>query len=132
MTEEPHNTPDNEPNESNEPEVETELSSDAKTMALLAHMLGIVSGFVGPLIIWLIKKDEDEFIADQAKEALNFQITVIIAAVAIVVLTCITLGFAAPLGGIIGVVDLIFCILAGIAAGDGKRYRYPVALRLIK
>jgi len=107
-------------------------SKDAKTLALLAHMLGIVSGFVGPLIIWLIKKDDEDFVDDQGKEALNFQITVMIIGVALFVLTCLTLGMAAPLVGILGLVDLIFCILAGVAAGEGKRYRYPWALRLIK
>ena len=125
---------DEQPQEPPTPETDqgAEPSSDAKTMALLAHMLGIVSGFVGPLIIWLIKKDEDEFIDDQGKEALNFQITVLIAGVAMFILTCITLGFAAPLAAVLAVVDLIFCILAGVAAGDGKRYRYPFAIRLIK
>ena len=55
------------------------VSKDARTMALLAHILGIFTSFVVPLLIYLIKKDEDAFIADQSKEALNFHITVIIA-----------------------------------------------------
>ena len=54
------------------------ISQDEKTMALLAHLGGIFFGFIPSLIIWLIKKDESAFVAEQAKEALNFQITVMI------------------------------------------------------
>jgi len=107
-------------------------SKDARTMAMLAHLLGIVSGFLGPLIIWLIKKDDDAFIDDQGKEALNFQITLIIAYLAMFVLSCITLGFAAPLIFILFIVDIVFCIIAGMKANDGVAYRYPLTIRLIK
>ena len=57
----------------------TEVSKDARMWAMLCHLLGLFTCFIGPLIIWLIKKDEDPFIDDQGKEALNFQITVAIA-----------------------------------------------------
>jgi uncharacterized Tic20 family protein len=52
------------------------ISQDEKTMAMLAHGLPILVGFWAPLIIWLLKKDQSPYIAEQAKEALNFQITV--------------------------------------------------------
>ena len=52
--------------------------SDERTMGMLAHILGGVTNFLGPLIIWLIKKDESPFVNDQGKEALNFQITIAI------------------------------------------------------
>src|SRR5689334_1430002 len=53
-------------------------TQDDKTMAMLSHLLGIVLGFVGPLIIWLIKKDQSPFVDDQGKESLNFQIMLVI------------------------------------------------------
>jgi uncharacterized Tic20 family protein len=105
------------------------VSQDDKNLGLLAHLLGLLTGFVGPLILWLVKKDSP-FVEDQAKEALNFQITVIIAYAASGVLALALIGFA--LMGVVGIVDLIFCIMATIAASKGERYRYPFALRLVK
>src|SRR5712692_2285229 len=65
----------------------TEIKSEDKTMAMLCHLLGIVTWFLGALIIWLIKKDQSKFVDDQGKEALNFQITMLIA-YAIAVASC--------------------------------------------
>jgi uncharacterized Tic20 family protein len=107
-------------------------TKDECTMAMLAHLLGIFTWFVGALIIWLMKKDQSAFIDDQAKEALNFQLTIGIGYVLMVVLTCLTLGLAALLWPVIGIVALVFCIIACIAANKGERYRYPFAIRLIK
>ena len=104
-------------------------AKEERTMALLAHLLGIVIGFVGPLIIWLIKKDESPFIDDQGKEALNFQLTVLIALVVSSALTFVVIGcFLLPL---VAVVNVVFCIIAAIRANEGQRYRYPVTIRMI-
>lgn len=100
-------------------------------MALLAHILGIFTSFVVPLIIWLIKKD-DEFIADQAKEALNFHITVIIAYFAITVIAIVTMGIGFILYPVLGIAVLVLGIIAGLKANDGIAYRYPCTIRLIK
>lgn len=112
--------------------------SDERTMGLLAHLLGAFFYFVGPLIIWLIKKDESPFVNDQGKEALNFQITVAIAAAAFGVLHIILAILAGPLACVtllilvaLGVANLVFSILGGLEANKGKVYRYPFALRLI-
>ena len=61
----------------------TETSKDARMWGMLCHLLGLFTSFVGPLIIWLLKKAEDPFIDDQGKEALNFQITLAIAFIAV-------------------------------------------------
>jgi uncharacterized protein len=107
-----------------------EASADDRTMAMLGHLLGIIAGFIGPLIIWLIKKDQSAFVDDQGKEALNFQITMLIGWIGATVLSAILIGlFLMPLL-LIG--NIIFCILGGVAANKGQKYRYPVALRLIK
>ena len=105
-------------------------SKEARTMAMLAHLLGIVTGFLGPLIIWLLKKDEDSFINDQGKEALNFQITIAIAMIVSGALMFICIGFFTALA--VAVANLILCIMAGLKANEGISYRYPMTLRLIK
>jgi uncharacterized Tic20 family protein len=105
-------------------------SQDARTMAMLAHLLGIVLGFLGPLIIWLIKKDEEPFVDDQAKEALNFQLTVFIAMFISGLLICLVIGLVTTPA--IAIADLVFCIIAGLKANEGEAYRYPLTLRLIK
>lgn len=123
------------PEETSQAEQETgvepaEISKDAKNMAMLCHLLAIFTSFVAPLIIWLIKKDEEPFVDQQGKEALNFQITVILAMLAAGLLSFICIGvlflFAIP------VVDLVFCIIASVKASKGVAYRYPVSLRLVK
>lgn len=105
-------------------------TSDDKTMALLAHILGIPTWFIGPLVIYLMKKDASPFVADQAKEALNFQITIGILYVVAVLTACIVVGgIIAPAAGIL---NLVFCILAAIETNKGVAYRYPFVLRLVK
>lgn len=106
-------------------------TADDKTMAMLAHLLAIVTGFIGPLIIWLIKKDQSPFVSDQAKEALNFEITLAIAWVVIFILGMLTC-FAHLLYLPLLVLNLVFCLMAGLKAKDGIAYRYPFALRLVK
>ena len=99
-------------------------------MAMLAHLLGIFTFFVGALIIWLIKKDDDPFIDDQGKEALNFQITVGIIYVIGVVAWCLVIP---PLiASATWIAAIVFSIIAAIKASEGKSYRYPFTLRLIK
>ena len=107
-----------------------EISKDAKNMAMLCHLLAIFTGFLGPLIIWLIKKDDTPFVDDQGKEALNFQLTVLIAILISSVLTVVCIGVFLMMG--VWVVDIIFCILAAIKSSKGEAYRYPVNIRFIK
>jgi len=105
-------------------------SKEACTMAMLAHLLGIFTWFVGPLIIWLIKKDEDAFINDQGKEALNFQITVGIIYVICGATSCFVIPIFIMMG--VGIAALVLAIMAAVKANDGVTYRYPFTLRLIK
>jgi uncharacterized Tic20 family protein len=105
---------------------------DQRTMALLSHLLGIVTGPIGALIIWLISKDDASkgFITDQSKEALNFQITVFIAFVISWILAFVLIGLL--LMPLIGIAALVLSIIGGVKANNGEAYRYPFALRLIK
>ena len=107
-------------------------SQEDKTLALLTHLSGIVLCFIVPLIVWLTHRDKPDraFLNDQAKEALNFQITMAIAYLICKVLIIILIG--ALLLPVVWVINLIFCILAGIKANEGVAYRYPFAIRLIK
>lgn len=105
-------------------------NNDDRNLAMLAHLLGIVSGFIGALIIWLIKKDQSTFIDEQGKEALNFQITVMIGFAIAMVLTVILIG--ALLVPVLLIVNLVFCVLAAVAVSKGEHYKYPFAIRLLK
>ena len=108
----------------------TEANKDACMWGMLAHLLAIFTCFVGPLVIWLVKKDEHPFVDEQGKEALNFQITMAIAWIVSALLTFVCIG--AFLGIAVSVVDIIFCIIACIKANGGEAYRYPVSIRFIK
>ena len=105
--------------------------ADARTMAMLAHLLGALIGFPGPLVIWLVKKDEHPFVDDQGKEALNFHITLIFAYVAAGVITAISCGFLFFVAFVPYVLQVIFGILAAVEANKGVYYRYPMTLRLV-
>ena len=110
----------------------TDVPQDDRTMAMLAHLLGILTGFIGALVIWLINKDKPEkaWLNEQSKEALNFQITVAIAYIVGMILTVVLIGFLVCLAVLIA--NLVLCIIAGMKANEGVSYRYPFALRLIK
>ena len=99
-------------------------------MAMLTYILSIITGWVGPLIIWLIKKDQSAFVNDQGKEVLNFQITMFIAWIICGLLTFVVIGcFLMP---VVLICSLVFSIMGAIAASKGTAYRFPFALRLIK
>jgi uncharacterized Tic20 family protein len=114
---------------------------DERTWALLGHLSAFsafISGLgcvLGPLIIWLIKRDTLPFAADQAREALNFNITVLLAGLGLWIITLITLGIGllltVPLGLALFVYWIVFTIIAAVNANNGVRYRYPMTLRLV-
>ena len=99
-------------------------------MALLMYILAIFTGFIGPLIIWLIKKDSSAFINDQGKEVLNFQITIFLALIACGILSVVVIGLL--LLPIVGLCSLIFTVLGAVAVSKGQPYRFPFAIRLLK
>jgi len=104
-------------------------SNDDKNIATITHLGGTVFSFVPALIVWILKKDDSEFIADQAKEALNFQITIILAQFIAWILAWILIGFFFIF--IIWLLNIVFCIIAAISTSKGETYRYPFCLRLI-
>lgn len=106
--------------------------ADQRMWAMLSHLGGIILGFIAPLIVWLVYRERSRFVDEQAKESLNFQITLVIAYIVSFILAAITLGILFFLPWIVGIVGLVFCILAGVAANKGEAYRYPFAIRLVK
>ncbi len=122
----------------------TATSSTVRTWCVLCHasaLLGLffpaIAHILGPLIIWLLKRDESPEIDDQGKESLNFQISMLIytAALAVLffILMWVLIGFLLlPLFGVLYLLDIVFVIIASIKASEGKLYRYPLTIRLIK
>jgi uncharacterized protein len=109
--------------------IETGPGRDECNLAMLAHLLGIFSGFVGALVLWLSRRDQGGFVADQTREALNFQITIALALVAGIMLKVILIGML--LVPVLFVVNFVFCLLAALSASKGRAYRYPLTLRLV-
>ena len=104
--------------------------ADARLWAMLAHLSGILLAFVGPLIVMLVFGPRSAFVKKQSTEALNFQIMIAIGYVVSFILTFVVIGIF--LFFIVWIVDIIFCIVAGLAANKGEDYRYPVSIRLVK
>ncbi|HMO62958.1 MAG TPA: DUF4870 domain-containing protein [Ferruginibacter sp.] len=102
-------------------------TSDERTLAILSHILCVVVGFLAPLIIYLIKKDESPYVRDHAKESLNFQITIFLACV---ILAITLVGIL--LIWVVGIINLVLVIIATIKTSENKMYKYPLNFRLIK
>jgi hypothetical protein len=107
----------------------TEPSNDDKNIATITHLGGTVFSFIPALIVWMLKKDDSEYISSQAKEALNFQITVLLAQFIAGFLALILIGVL--LMAIVWLTNIFLCIIAAIATSKGETYRYPFTLRLI-
>jgi uncharacterized Tic20 family protein len=104
-----------------------EPREDERTLAVLTHALGIIFWIIPPLIVYLWKKDESPWVAEHAKEAFNFQLTLGIMAF-VMFISLIGIIFL----WIPGIIDVVFSIVAALRANDKKMYRYPLTLRLLK
>ena len=120
-------------------EVNEELSKDARKWAMFCHLAGLAGlipltpafgSVIAPLIIWQIKKDEFEFVDEHGKEALNFQISVLIYALVAGLLCFVCIGFV--LLPAVYIFDLIFMLIAAVKTNNGEHYRYPICIRFIK
>jgi uncharacterized Tic20 family protein len=98
----------------------------------LGNILGILIGFISPLIFWLIYRDRSKFLDANLKSALNFHLTTIIAFIAASILTAVTFGILSILFLVIGVLILIFCILAFVKTRNGENYTYPLSIPFVK
>ena len=113
------------------------LTAEDKQWGMLAH-LSALAGFLlptfghllGPLVVWLLKKDGSKFVDEQGKEALNFQISMTIYALLVSPLVLVIIGFF--LLGAIWVASFVFAIIGALRASNGQSYRYPMTLRFLK
>ena len=112
-------------------------SSNVRTWTVLCHASALVGFFVpwaghilGPLIVWLAKRSDSPEIDEHGKESLNFQISMLIYNLIAGVLCLVLIGFV--ILGILHILNLVLVIVASIQASEGKFYRYPITIRLIK
>jgi uncharacterized protein len=111
-------------------------SHDERTWGMMAHLSALATfiipfgGIIGPLVVWLMKRDQSAFVADQGKEALNFNITMLILGIIFAVLILVIVGIF--LLSALVIFWFIMTIVAAIKANEGVRFRYPFAFRLVK
>jgi uncharacterized protein len=118
--------------------METSTSSrDVRTWNVLCHATALAGFFVpwaghilGPLIVWLAKRGDSPEIDEHGRESLNFQISMLIYNVIAGVLCLVLIGFV--ILAILHILNLVLVIVASIQASEGKFYRYPITIRLIK
>lgn len=107
-------------------------SDEERTMGMIAHLGGVATTFVAPLILWQMKQGQSRFIEDQAKEALNFQLNALGYYFVCGIFTLITCG----LGYIVFIPAVLYVaiigIIGGLKANNGEVFRYPGAVRLVK
>jgi len=105
------------------------MNSDDRLMAILSHILALVPGIgiLGPLVIYLVKKDESSFVRENARESLNFQLTIILL---YIILFITVIGIF--LWWVVAILNTVLVIVATIRASDNEVYRYPLSFRLIK
>lgn len=105
-------------------------------MAMLCHLLGILTGFLGPLILWLVRKDSSRYIDHHGREALNFQLTLLIVMFGLGILTFVLMFvfigiLLVPVMGVLAILALVAEIMAAVAAQGGQWYRYPCSIRFV-
>jgi len=105
-------------------------SSEDRTMAILAHVLCIVAGFIAPLVIYLVKKDSSPYATAHAKEALNFQLTMMIAYIISFILMFVLIGILLMV--LLSIANLVLIIIATIKASENKLYKYPFSIKFVK
>jgi uncharacterized protein len=114
--------------------------SDEKTWGMLGHISALIGGLfgvavLGPLIVFLVYKDRSAFVRRHAAESLNFQISLLIYVAAAFVLALMTLGIALivliPAGIVAFIIAVVLIILGGVAAYDGREFRYPLTIRFV-
>ena len=117
-------------NDNPPPLIPAPSSSDDKIWIVLCHLSLLLGfGFIFPLIVYLVKKQESPLTADHAKEALNFHISVYCYGIISGLLCLVLIGFA--LLPLVGLFSFVCAIIASIKAADGQFFRYPLTFRLI-
>ena len=109
--------------------------SQERTWGMLCHLSALAmflipfGNIIGPLVIWLIKKDESSFVDDQGKESLNFQLSITIYALISAILILVIIGIFLLIG--LGILTLVLIIVAAVKSNSGEKFRYPLTIRFI-
>lgn len=112
------------------PDVPTAHEGSNKILSMLSHLSALLGvGFVLPLVVYLAMRKESEYVAANAREALNFHISVLIYSLCCLPLVLVLIGI--PLLLVIGVGSLVLAIIATVKASDGACYHYPLTLRIV-
>ena len=111
------------------PPVPDPVPSDSRGWAAAAHLGTFLVGFIAPLVIWLIKRDEDAFVEYHARESLNFQFSLMIYVLVSFLAILILIGIV--MVAVVGVFAFVVIIIAGVKAAGGEFYRYPLSIRFI-
>jgi uncharacterized Tic20 family protein len=106
------------------------VTQDEKLMAMLSHLLGFFTSFVGPLVIYLVKKDSSKFVAFHSLQAVFFQLALLVAGAIAGALVVVLIGLA--LAPLVGIADLVFCIIACLKSYNGEWYEYPVVGKMAR
>ena len=116
-----------------------ELNKDARMWAMFCHLGGLAGlipiapafgSIIAPLIIWQIKKNEFPFVDEHGKEAVNFQISILLYSIICIPLVFICIGIILLVA--IGIFDIVCLIIAAVKANNGEHYRYPICCRFVK
>jgi uncharacterized protein len=114
-----------------EPPTLAQPTGNDKIWSMLSHLSALIGmGIILPLVVYLAMRHESEYLAQNAKEALNFHISIYIYALCCIPLAFIIIGF--PMLILLGIGSLILAIVATVKASDGGCYRYPLNMRLVK
>jgi len=116
-----------------------EIDRDARRWAMFCHLSGLagylpilpgIGSLIAPLIIWQVKKDDSPFVDQQGKEAVNFQLSILLYTVIALASICIAVGIV--LLPAVVVLNIVFVIIASVRSNNGEHYRYPICIRFIK
>lgn len=112
------------------------LTQDEKTFGMLAHLSALAvflfpfGNFIGPLVIWLIKKDQSAWVDKQGKESLNFQLSIAIYFIVSTILMIVLIGFLLIIA--VSVFSFVMVVIASIRVSNGEDFQYPLCIRLIQ
>ncbi|RLE16836.1 MAG: DUF4870 domain-containing protein [Actinobacteria bacterium] len=109
----------------------SDVSSESKVWAVAAHLLPLAGIYIiGALMVWLIKRDEDAFVEAHGREALNFQLSVLIYGLISALLIIVLIGFLMLIA--LAIFSFVMAIIAAVKAANGETYRYPMTMRMVK
>jgi len=106
------------------------MSNEQNNLGVISHLLGLITGFLGSLIMYLVIDEKKKIAKEHSKNALNFQLTVLIGYIISFILVFVFIGFLLLFA--VFILNIIFCIMGAVSASEGKMYKYPISIRFLK